>query len=111
MYFQTDQIGQCKHIVRMYIEKQAQSYVSTHTCLAKNIVSSLLSCTTEPAGSSPARHLKRKISPWQGLQKRSSHRYVTVMAAARFNDSEGNDTNVVMIRMMLRENVRWTLNV
>ena len=44
-------------------ETSAQCYACTHTCLAKNIVSSLLSCTTEPAGSSPARHLKRKMSP------------------------------------------------
>ena len=41
-----------------------------HTCLAKKIVSSLESWTTEPAGSSPGCHLKRKINPWTGLQNK-----------------------------------------
>ena len=53
----------CEYAQLTHRETGAQCYACTHTCLAKNIVSSLLSCTTEPAGSSPARHLKRKMSP------------------------------------------------
>ena len=38
------------------------------TCLAKNMLSSLLSCTIVPAISSFGTHLKRNTSPWIGLR-------------------------------------------
>lgn len=53
------------------------NYWISHTCLAKNIVSSLESWTTEPAGSSPGCHLKRKISPCTGLKNKIYRKNVT----------------------------------
>ena len=55
--------------INMNLFQHLQTSNTCLTCLAKNISSNRLSCTMDPWGSSPARHLYKKIRPCTGLYR------------------------------------------